>query len=230
MFVTMQPRQRAVEPQRNKDTETRPGRRTLCLGIFVLKQALPILGMMSSIMSARAESSLLENSPFLPPDATGSAVSTSAPLELRSILKEGGQYEFSLYDPARKQSTWVGLNEPGNPFLVKAFNPANDTITVEQRSRTYMLTLKKANISMLRPGGGLQPVATMPPMPIAPPQDLGPSTAGVTDSPSRMERLQNRQEMLKLLDLQRHAQSSNPPLQGRPTPTAQTPSQQEEQR
>jgi hypothetical protein len=148
MSVTMQPRQTAVEPQRDKDPETRLGRRTLCLSFFTLKAALGVLGLISTIISARAASNLLENSPFLPADAAAHASQSTAPLELRSIVKEDGQYEFSLYDPAKKQSTWVRLNELGNGFLVKSFDPANNTVMVEQHSNTYTLSLKEAKIDV----------------------------------------------------------------------------------
>jgi hypothetical protein len=90
----------------------------------------------------------LENSPFLPADAAAHASQSTAPLELRSIVKEDGQYEFSLYDPAKKQSTWVRLNELGNGFLVKSFDPANNTVMVEQHSNTYTLSLKEAKIDV----------------------------------------------------------------------------------
>ena len=108
---------------------------------------------------ALAGSNLLDNSPFLPPSNAPGAAQESLPLELRSILKAGTAYEFSLYDTAKKQSTWARLNETGHDFVVKAFDPANDTVTVEQRSRTYKLALKEAKIALLNipvavsPGG-----------------------------------------------------------------------------
>jgi hypothetical protein len=125
---------------------------------------LPLLGMVALGLPAPAASNLLENSPFLPPNNSPGAAQQAAPLELRSILKAGGVYEFSLYDTAKKQSTWVGLNESGHDFLVKAFDPANDTVTVEQRSRTYKLTLKEAKIALLStpPGGPPGSVAGAP--------------------------------------------------------------------
>jgi hypothetical protein len=94
----------------------------------------------------QAESSLLQNSPFLPTGQLAGTTQEAAPLELRSIIKDGGRYEFSLYDSAKKRSTWVTLQEPGHDFLVKAFDPANDAVTVEHRSRTYTLTLRDAKI------------------------------------------------------------------------------------
>jgi len=125
----------------------------------LLVLALAILG-----SSLHAGSNLLERSPFLPPDAALHAAAEATPLELRGIFQVGRECQFSLYDPARKQSTWVGLNEPGHEFLVKAFDPTHDTVTVEQRGRTFKLALKEARITPLTvasvrapAGGGLEP-------------------------------------------------------------------------
>jgi hypothetical protein len=41
------------------------------------------------------------------------------------------------------------LKEPGHDFLVKAYDPANGLVTVEQRSRTYTLALKEAKTAPL---------------------------------------------------------------------------------
>jgi hypothetical protein len=110
---------------------------------------VPLWSALILVPSVQAGSNLLENSPFLPAGQLAGAAQETAPLELRSIVKDGGGYEFSLYDPARRQSIWVGLKEPGHEFLVKAFDPATDAITVEQRNRTYTLTLKEARITPL---------------------------------------------------------------------------------
>lgn len=122
------------------------------------------LGLVVLAWSGQAASNLLDNSPFLPPNIAAGASREATPLELRSILRAGGAYEFSLYDVAKKQSTWTGLNESGHEFVVKAFDPANDTITVEQRSRTYKLSLKEAKITPLAvTPGTVAPLAGGPP-------------------------------------------------------------------
>jgi hypothetical protein len=113
---------------------------------------MPLAAMLgASLMlasSVRAESNLLQNSPFLPPDGGTRSAQQAAPLELRSIVVEGGQYEFSLYDPARRQSTWVRLNEPNQEFTITAFDAMSDTVTVETRDRVFKLELKEAKIPM----------------------------------------------------------------------------------
>ncbi len=140
------------EPLNHKDTKTRSVRLIASIGIALLL-----------IPSVPAGSNLLENSPFLPTDQAATVAQQAAPLELRSILMEGGQYEFSLYDSAKKQSTWIGLNEPGDGILVKTFDPTKNVVTVEHRSRTYTLALKEARISPMSPQfGGAVATATLP--------------------------------------------------------------------
>ncbi len=119
----------------------------------------PLLSAAAIALPVSAASNLLENSPFLPPNASGAgAARETAPLELRSIIKTGGNYEFSLYDTARRQSTWARLNETGHDFLVKAYDADQETVTVEQQNRTYKLTLKEAKIVPLN----MMPVPNQP--------------------------------------------------------------------
>ena len=120
---------------------------------------VPLLSAAAMALPLSAGSNLLENSPFLPPNSPGAAAKEATPLELRSILRDGDDYEFSLYDTAKKQSTWAKLNESGHDFVVKAYDAARETVTVEQQNRTYKLTLKEARIVPLN----MAAVANQPP-------------------------------------------------------------------
>jgi len=148
---------------------------------FILgRWVLPFVSAVAVAAPLSAAASLLDSSPFLPPNSpAGAAANAAAPLELRSILQIGDHYEFSLYDTARKQSTWVKLNEPGHDFMVKAFDPDRDTITVEQQNRTYRLALKEVRIVPLNmvPAAGQSPnqgIAAFP---------QGPMPGGVRSQP-----------------------------------------------
>jgi hypothetical protein len=100
-------------------------------------------------LSAHAASNLLEYSPFLPPSvAAQTSIQEPSQLELRSIVLENGQREFSLYDTAKKQSTWARLNESGHDFLIRNYNAATETVTVEKGSCFVVLTLKEAGIGL----------------------------------------------------------------------------------
>ena len=147
---------------------------------IIQRLILPLLGMVPLVLPVQAGSNLLENSPFLPPNLSAAgAAQDAAPLELRSVLKAGGEYEFSLYDPAKKQSTWARLNEPGHDFVVKAYDPEKDTVTVELRNRTFKLTLKEAKITQLSTAPGQPPAAVAAgPQPVAGRGQPGPTPPG----------------------------------------------------
>jgi hypothetical protein len=147
---------------------------------IIQRLILPLLGMVPLVLPVQAGSNLLENSPFLPPNLSAAgAAQDAAPLELRSVLKAGGEYEFSLYDPAKKQSTWARLNEPGHDFVVKAYDPEKDTVTVELRNRTFKLTLKEAKITQLSTAPGQPPAAVAAgPQPVASRGQPGPTPPG----------------------------------------------------
>ena len=180
---------------------------------------MPLLGVMVWTRPLVADTNLLENSPFVPPNVSGAGATAAAPLELRSVIKEGGEYEFSLYDTAKRQSTWVKLNEAGHDFVVKAYDPANESVTVEQQNRTFKLALKEAKIVPLavvavpgsnQPGSmpGLPPGA-MPlvgtrvqPGPVIPGANRGPNAPGPTPAltPEQLRNLEadiNRRRELR---------------------------------
>ncbi len=123
-------------------------------------------------------------SPFMPPASATptNAATPDAPLELRGIMADGGDYMFSLYDSAKKSSTWARLNESGREFVIKAHDVARDMVTVEQNGRTLTLALKAAKIASAP--------ATVPraaganPQPIGGPVVLNPTPA---DEQRRLE-------------------------------------------
>jgi hypothetical protein len=99
-------------------------------------------------------------SPFLPPDAPavagGANVAQPAPIEFRGVVVMGGRQRFNFFDPARKQSAWVGLAESGGPYRVTAYDEGRETVTVEVEGRVLSLALEKAKI------GSAPPPASVP--------------------------------------------------------------------
>ena len=194
---------------------------------IIQRLILPLLGMVPLVLPVQAGSNLLENSPFLPPNVSAAgAAQEAAPLELRSVLKAGGEYEFSLYDPAKKQSTWARLNEPGHDFVVKAYDPEKDTVTVELRNRTFKLTLKEAKIAQLSTAPGQPPAAVAAgPQPVAGRGQPGPTPPGRDQSGAAPaltpEQLRNLQaDINRRRELRRQATTSPGP-----TTPAQPPAQ-----
>lgn len=94
---------------------------------------------------------LVKNSPFGAASNTALASPTASPLEFRGVMVDRGEMFFSVYDPATRASQWVGLKEPGNPFLIQSYDEAKAVATVEYQGRTLSLTLKQAKVAAAAP-------------------------------------------------------------------------------
>lgn len=123
-------------------------------------------------------------SPFLPPASANApaAATTDAPLELRGIMADGDDYMFSVFDSAKKTSAWSRLNETGRGFVVKSFDAAHDTVTVENQGRTLTLALKAAKVASA-PAVSFHPQQQQP-TPVGGPVVLNPTPA---DEQRRLE-------------------------------------------
>ncbi|HRE08129.1 MAG TPA: hypothetical protein PKX00_21100 [Opitutaceae bacterium] len=88
-------------------------------------------------------------SPFQAPDqpATATAPTESAPIEFRGVFVTGSRQQFSFFDPGKRQSFWVGLNEAGADYRVTRYEADTETATVEGGGRTLTLTLHKVKIA-----------------------------------------------------------------------------------
>jgi hypothetical protein len=109
--------------------------------------------------AARVVAELAASSPFLPPNLTGSdapAGGPSGPVELRGIMATSEGSAYCIYDSTKKTSTWVGLNEKGNEFVVRSADAAGDSITVDYQGRNLRLVLRTAKVASLGnlPSGG----------------------------------------------------------------------------
>lgn len=124
-------------------------------------------------------------SPFLPPDApavvAGAVSAQGAPIEFRGVVVIGGRQRFNFFDPARKQSVWVGLEEPGMPYRVTAYDAAGERVTVEVGGRVLTLALEKTKIASSPPPANV-PVAGS--APAAPAAAAAPGVAPVVLNPT----------------------------------------------
>jgi len=68
----------------------------------------PLLGVAIAALPLQATSNLLENSPFLPGNVAAGAAQNSAPLELRSILKQGGDMNSASMTRRRSRARGPG--------------------------------------------------------------------------------------------------------------------------
>lgn len=116
--------------------------------------------------------SLLNNSPFNQPAGNAANVASEA-LELRGVVIEDGRASLNIYDTATKKAAWVTVDEPGHAFLVRSFDAANDTATIEVNRRTVSLPLKRATVQL----AAAAPVAP-PPAPVGVNLAAGTAVAG----------------------------------------------------
>jgi hypothetical protein len=93
--------------------------------------------------------SLARVSPFLPlaSAANSDAPSQEAQIELRGIMTSGGSTLFNIYDATLRQSAWTRLDEMGNGFVVRSYDPARDVVTVDYQGRTLALALRIAKVA-----------------------------------------------------------------------------------
>jgi prepilin-type N-terminal cleavage/methylation domain-containing protein len=120
-----------------------------------------LAGALAALAPGADVQNLLQTSPFAPVAVTNAPGQAAASLEFRGVFADQGEYFFSLYDTATRRGAWVALNEPGNPFTVRAYDPANETVTAEYQGRTLQLTLKTAKILV-------SAASPVPPAPNAP--------------------------------------------------------------
>lgn len=109
---------------------------------------------------------LVANSPFAPTGAPGQA-GAAAPLEFRGVFMDQGEYFFSIYNPATKISTWVGLNEAGQEFAVRSYDEGAQAIVADYKGRSLTLRLGKAPAVAMAPAPTPTPAASGGPSPAA---------------------------------------------------------------
>ena len=99
-------------------------------------------------LAVRAGAQLTDSSPFLPAGNGGStATSDGTSPELRGIMSGPGGMRFCIYDPAKKASQWLALNEEGKGIVIKSADPAHDTVLIaDPDGRRMTLVLKEAKV------------------------------------------------------------------------------------
>lgn len=102
--------------------------------------------------ASRALAQLVDTSPFMLPGtaATGpNGIVEGGALELRGIMSTPEGTRYCIYDPAKKSGAWIGVNERGNSFVIKAADLAHQAVTVQSEGRTVRLELRTAKMGAL---------------------------------------------------------------------------------
>ncbi len=108
------------------------------------------------VLVARAQDGSLEalvaNSPFAPVQGAATRVGADVqPLEFRGVFADQGEFFFSIFDTATHNSLWAPLNEPGNSFTVRSYDPDKQSIVADYKGRNLTLSLKKGPITATVP-------------------------------------------------------------------------------
>ena len=107
--------------------------------------------------------------------APAAAPTENAPLELRGIVATTSGYLYGIFDPTKRLSSWVRMNDSGADFVVRAHDESADTITVEFQGRSMTLGLKAAKVESLGPA----------PVPMQPgPRSNGAAPVALNPSPA----------------------------------------------
>jgi hypothetical protein len=122
---------------------------------------------------------LTQSSPFLAPNtpAGAHAGGPQEPVELRGVMPTSLGVFYLIYDTARKTSAWVGLNEAGHEFVVKAVDPGGESVTVSFQGRTMRLALRAAKVASAGSFGGTAQAGPAGNPAIAAPVVLNPTPA-----------------------------------------------------
>jgi hypothetical protein len=116
-----------------------------------LNRSLLHAALLASALGAagQARADLAATSPFLPSGvlAAGAGAGPSGPIELRGVMPTDSGWSFCIYDTAKKKNVWVGLNEQGHDFVVKAADPGADSVTVSYQGRVLKLDLHTAKVA-----------------------------------------------------------------------------------
>jgi len=129
---------------------------------------------------------------------------------------------YGLFDPVKRQSSWVKLNEAGNDYTVRNYDAANDAVTVEYQGRVLTLALKAAKIQSLAPSALPQVAAATPQLQ----PNLNPNTPPAfsptpVDEARRLESV--AAEVRRRRALRQSAAQSPGPGQPTPLPPPQNP-------
>ena len=112
------------------------------------------LGLITLAAGFAEASSLVQNSPFLPPLYKQSAAKPEkkdAQIKpdptrfiLKGISKIGPNYLFSIYDSVTKKAAWIEAGVPHNGFTVLKYYPSNKKIQYSWKGNRHTITLPKA--------------------------------------------------------------------------------------
>lgn len=184
-------------------------------------------------MTGTGRAQLAASSPFMPAGTAGATtVTEGAPIELRGVMETRSGMSFCIFDPAKKSSAWVGLNEKDHDFTVKSYDATNETVTVDHGGRVLTLAMRAVKVASSGQAAAPAPLPApgmpMVPTPVTQSVVVNPSAA---DEARRLEAVATEVRRRRALREQASIQAANsPPVVEAPVAQPQPQQQQQRQR
>jgi hypothetical protein len=108
---------------------------------------------------------LVDRSPFSPggQEAEATVAEPQGAWEFRGMSTDAEGTAYSLFDPSSNKGRWVRAEDADSPVQIKGFDPANNTLEIEQDGRPLRLTLKRAVIQAGQAVAEMAPPAVQAP-------------------------------------------------------------------
>jgi|GEM_PF-1769820 hypothetical protein len=98
--------------------------------------------LLCSSLLGQSNVSLLEKSPFMPPEKAGANAKADeavgpaslAKLQLRGITSIDGEYIFSVYNPDTRESKWLSKGIEDEGIVIKSYDPDGNTVVIHSES------------------------------------------------------------------------------------------------
>ena len=92
---------------------------------------------------------LVDRSPFAPASQSADGTGVAEPQgtwEFRGMATDAEGTAYSIFDTTTNKGRWVRAEDSNSPVQIKGFDPANNTLEIEQDGRALRLALKRAVI------------------------------------------------------------------------------------
>jgi hypothetical protein len=114
---------------------------------FISRSLRPAAVAAAIVAGGQARAQLSAQSPFAPADSGAAAQADPNALEYRGKMSSDRGPLYLIYDPVKKLSAWVGLNEAGSPYSVRLEDVPNDRITLRVNGQEMVLPLHSSKVA-----------------------------------------------------------------------------------
>lgn len=128
----------------------------------LLRATFILAALLIAANGAISRAGVSTESPFAPRGLSAAGpVANNTPIELRGIVSDEQGARFAIYDPVKKEGTWVRLDEKGQSFVVRSHDAATNRIVVDYQGKSQTIVLVEPKFG---PGKAVAGAAPMPGM------------------------------------------------------------------